>query len=126
LLRESDYLVIQAPLTAETRGLFDEPVLRRMKRGAILVNTARGPIVKDDALYRVLKEGWLSGAGLDDLEEEPAKRANWQPTHPCSVWTTSSSRRMPRTTRSSRSQPCVGSHPRRSFGFYEGKPRAPR
>jgi D-3-phosphoglycerate dehydrogenase len=82
LLRESDYLVIQAPLTAETRGLFDEPVLRRMKRGAILVNTARGPIVSDEALYRVLKEGWLSGAGLDDLEEEPAKRASWQPTHP--------------------------------------------
>jgi D-3-phosphoglycerate dehydrogenase / 2-oxoglutarate reductase len=82
LLRESDYLVIQAPLTAETQGLFDEPVLRRMKRGAILVNTARGPIVKDDALYRVLKEGWLGGAGLDDLEEEPAKRVSWQPTHP--------------------------------------------
>jgi D-3-phosphoglycerate dehydrogenase len=82
LLRESDYLVIQAPLTDETRGLFDEPTLRRMKQGAILVNTARGPIVSDDGLYRVLKDGWLGGAGLDDLEEEPAKLATWKPTHP--------------------------------------------
>jgi len=82
LLSDSDYLVIQAPLTDETRGLFDESVLRRMKRGAILVNTARGPIVKDQALYQVLKDGWLGGAGLDDIEEEPAKRANWKPTNP--------------------------------------------
>jgi D-3-phosphoglycerate dehydrogenase len=82
LLRESDYLIIQAPLTAETRGLFDESVLRRMKRGAILVNTGRGPIVKDAALYEVLREGWLGGAGLDDLEEEPAKRVSWRPNNP--------------------------------------------
>jgi len=82
LLAKSDYLVIQAPLTKETRGRFRETELRRMKKGAILVNTARGPIVKDEDLYRVLKDGWLSGAGLDDIEEEPAKRANWKPTHP--------------------------------------------
>ena len=82
LLAESDYLVIQAPLTEETRGRFSEAELRRMKQGSILVNTARGPIVKDDDLYRVLREGWLSGAGLDDIEEEPAKRANWKPTNP--------------------------------------------
>ncbi len=82
LLAQSDYLVIQAPLTAKTRGRFGEAELRRMKRGAILVNTARGPIVKDADLYRVLKDGWLAGAGLDDLEEEPAKRAKWKPDNP--------------------------------------------
>lgn len=82
LLGKSDYLVIQAPLTNETRGRFGEAELRRMKKGSILINTARGPIVKDEDLYRVLKDGWLSGAGLDDIEEEPAKLANWKPTNP--------------------------------------------
>ncbi len=82
LVRGSDYLVIQAPLTSETRGLFDEEVLRKMKREAILVNTARGPIVVDTALYRALKEGWIAGAGLDDIEEEPAKRFDWQADNP--------------------------------------------
>ena len=82
LLVKSDYLVIQAPLTDETRGRFGEAELRRMKKGSILVNTARGPIVKDEDLFRVLSDGWLSGAGLDDIEEEPAKRANWKPTNP--------------------------------------------
>jgi D-3-phosphoglycerate dehydrogenase len=82
LLAKSDYLVIQAPLTDETRGRFREAELRRMKKGSILVNTARGPIVNDEDLYRVLQDGWLSGAGLDDIEEEPAKRANWKPTNP--------------------------------------------
>lgn len=82
LLTQSDYLVIQAPLTAGTRGRFGESELRRMKQGAILINTARGPIVKDADLYRVLKDGWLMGAGLDDLEEEPAKQADWKPNNP--------------------------------------------
>src|SRR6185437_264826 len=54
LVRGSDYLVIQAPLTPSTRGLFDEKVLRAMKPTAILVNTARGPIVVDAALHRAL------------------------------------------------------------------------
>jgi D-3-phosphoglycerate dehydrogenase / 2-oxoglutarate reductase len=82
LLSQSDYLMIQAPLTRETRGRFGEKELRQMRRGAILINTARGPIVKDAALYRVLKDGWLAGAGLDDLEEEPAKLAGWKPDNP--------------------------------------------
>jgi D-3-phosphoglycerate dehydrogenase len=82
LVAGSDYLVIQAPLTAETRGLFDEEVLRKMKPSAILVNTARGPIVEDQALYRALTEGWIAGAALDDIEEEPAKRRDWRATNP--------------------------------------------
>jgi len=82
LLDRSDYLVLQAPLTEETHHLIGEPELRRMKPTAFLVNTARGPIVNDAALYRALKEGWIAGAAVDDIEEEPAKRRNWQPDNP--------------------------------------------
>src|SRR5579875_750709 len=82
LIEQADYLVIQAPLTPETRHLIDETRLRRMKPGAFLINTARGPIVNDQALYRALKEGWIAGAGLDDIEEEPAKLRDWKPTNP--------------------------------------------
>jgi D-3-phosphoglycerate dehydrogenase len=82
LIEGSDYLVIQAPLTKGTRGLFDEDVLKRMKRTAILVNTARGPIVPDHALYRALTEGWIAGAAVDDIEEEPAKHRDWTPDNP--------------------------------------------
>ena len=53
-----------------------------MKPTAFLVNTARGPIVSDDALYRGLREGWIAGAGLDDIEEEPAKVRDWKPANP--------------------------------------------
>ena len=82
LVTESDYLLIQAPLTTQTHHLFDEFQLRRMKPTAILINTARGPIVDDRALYRALSEGWIAGAGLDDIEEEPAKVRNWRPDNP--------------------------------------------
>jgi len=82
LIEQTDYLVIQAPLTSETRHLIGEAQLRRMKPSAFLINTARGPIVEDSALYRALKEGWIAGAGLDDIEEEPAKQPDWKPTNP--------------------------------------------
>jgi D-3-phosphoglycerate dehydrogenase len=82
LLGQSDYLVIQAPLTAETHGLIGEAELRQMKPGAVLVNTGRGPIVDDAALYRALHEGWIAGAGLDDIAEEPAKQRDWKPVNP--------------------------------------------
>jgi len=82
LVAESDCLVIQAPLTPATHHLFDERRLRQMKPTAILVNTARGPIVDDRALHRALSEGWIAGAGLDDIEEEPAKVRDWRPESP--------------------------------------------
>ncbi len=82
LVEQADVLVIQAPLTPQTRGMFDEDVLRRMKRTSILINTARGPIVPDQALHRALSEGWIAGAGVDDIEEEPSKVADWRPTNP--------------------------------------------
>jgi len=82
LLEGSDYLVIQSPLTPETYHLFHIETLRRMKRTAILVNTARGPIVEDAALYRALREGWIAGAAVDDIEEEPAKQRGWSAVNP--------------------------------------------
>jgi D-3-phosphoglycerate dehydrogenase / 2-oxoglutarate reductase len=82
LVTESDCLVIQAPLTSQTHHLFDEVQLRRMKPTAILINTARGPIIDDRALHRALSEGWIAGAGLDDIEEEPAKVRDWRPDNP--------------------------------------------
>lgn len=82
LIEQADYLVIQAPLTKETHHRIGEAELRRMKRTLILINTARGPIVEDAALYRALKEGWIAGAGLDDIEEEPAKQRDWKPENP--------------------------------------------
>src|SRR5215471_9672312 len=82
LIEQSDYLVIQAPLTKETHHRIGEEELRRMKPTLILINTARGPIVNDAALYLALKEGWIAGAGLDDIEEEPAKLRDWKPENP--------------------------------------------
>ena len=82
LLGTSDYVVIQAPLTEETRGLFGAEMIGRMKAGAVLINTARGPIVDGSALYDALSTGRLAAAALDDLPEEPAKLANWTPDSP--------------------------------------------
>jgi D-3-phosphoglycerate dehydrogenase len=81
LVAGSDYLTIQAPLTADTRHLFNDATFARMKPTAILINTARGPIVEDAALDRALEHGSLAAAALDDLEEEPAKQRDWQPSN---------------------------------------------
>jgi glyoxylate reductase len=71
LLETSDVLSLHAPLTRETRHILDRDALRRMKRGSILINTARGPLVDEAALVEVLRAGHLAGAGLDVYEEEP-------------------------------------------------------
>lgn len=72
LLAESDVLSIHAPLTPQTRGRFGAAELGRMKEGAFLVNTGRGPIVDEEALAQALVSGRLGGAGLDVFEKEPA------------------------------------------------------
>lgn len=79
LLARSDYILMQAPMTPETRHFLSDAEFSAMKPGAILVNTGRGPTVDNKALYRALTDGHLAAAGLDDPEEEPAKRANWSP-----------------------------------------------
>ena len=71
LLASSDYVSVHAPATPETRGLIGEAELRAMKPTAYLVNTSRGALVDEEALHRALVEGWIAGAGLDVLAQEP-------------------------------------------------------
>lgn len=70
-LAQADFVVIAAPLTPETEGLFDEAMLARMKPQARLINIGRGPIVRTEALVKALREGHLAGAALDVFEQEP-------------------------------------------------------
>jgi D-3-phosphoglycerate dehydrogenase len=71
LLSESDYISVHVPLTAETRHMIGREELALVKPGAILVNTARGPVLDERALSEALESGRLGGAGLDVFESEP-------------------------------------------------------
>ena len=71
LLRSSDIISLHCPLNAETQYLIDDAALRKMKSTAILVNAARGPVVRTDALVRALQEGWIAAAALDVTDPEP-------------------------------------------------------
>jgi glyoxylate reductase len=73
LLRTSDFVSLHCPLTAETRGLMGREQFRTMKRTAVLVNTARGPLVDESALLEALKEGTIFAAGLDVTDPEPPR-----------------------------------------------------
>jgi D-3-phosphoglycerate dehydrogenase len=71
LLEISDFVSIHAPLMPATRGLFNAEVFGKMKTGALLINTARGPLVDEDALVSALDSGRLGGAALDVVAVEP-------------------------------------------------------
>jgi D-3-phosphoglycerate dehydrogenase len=79
LVRRSNIIMMQVPMTAETRHFLSSNEFAAMQRGVIIVNTGRGPTIDNKALYAALCSGTVAGAGLDDPEEEPAKRAQWSP-----------------------------------------------
>ena len=79
LLSDSDFISIHSPLTVETRHSFGENELKAMKKTAYLINTARGPIIDEKALYQALKKGWIAGAALDVMEKEPPDWENLLP-----------------------------------------------
>lgn len=66
-----DIISIHVPVTPETTGMINEEYLRNMKKNAILINTARGEMVDNEALAKALTEGWIAGAGLDTIAPEP-------------------------------------------------------
>lgn len=71
LLAESDIISLHLPLTKDTKYMFTEKEFKLMKDTAFIINTGRGPLIKEKDLYRALKEEWIAGAGLDVTEEEP-------------------------------------------------------
>lgn len=76
LLKEADFISLHCPLTDKTRNLIDKNALDKMKKTAILINVARGPIVNTQDLYEALMEGKIMAAGLDVLEKEPMELSN--------------------------------------------------
>jgi D-3-phosphoglycerate dehydrogenase len=76
LMEESDYISVNCALTDETHHLVGEQEIALVKPTAYIVNTARGPVIKEEALYRALVEGRIAGAGLDVFEDEPLKPTN--------------------------------------------------
>lgn len=73
ILRQADIISLHVPSTPETHNLINERSLASMKKNAVLINTARGDLIDETALYNALKNGVISGAGLDVFSEEPLK-----------------------------------------------------
>ena len=74
LLEDSDFISLHTPLTPDTHHMIDGRAFSKMKTGAVLINTARGPVVDPQALYEALKTKRIFGAGLDVTEPEPIRR----------------------------------------------------
>src|SRR5207244_12552467 len=90
LLEQSDVVVVCAPLTEQTHGMFDHAAFRRMRSHALLINVTRGRIVDGEALMEALTTGQIAGAGLDVLPWEPLpdghplwNMSNFLVTPPC-------------------------------------------
>jgi glycerate dehydrogenase len=94
-----DAIILQCPLTPETRGLVNDDFLSQLKPGAILVNTARGPVVDPDAVCRTLDNGLLSCYAADVMETEPPRDGHVLTSHPKAIvtphvaWSTDASRK---------------------------------
>jgi D-3-phosphoglycerate dehydrogenase len=73
--READFLCLHLPLTAETRHIISVDVMKEMKKGAVIVNPARGGLIDEEAACELLKSGHLGGLGLDVYEAEPPQRS---------------------------------------------------
>jgi phosphoglycerate dehydrogenase-like enzyme len=82
MLARADHVVIAAPATAGTQRLMDAPALAALKRGAHLVNVARGSLVDQDALRAALEDGRVARASLDTVDPEPLPAGHWLYTHP--------------------------------------------
>jgi len=76
LFKESDFISVHCPLNESTRHLIGENAFRKMRKKPLIVNTSRGPIIEEKALVQALKEGLVSGAGLDVMEKEPPDPEN--------------------------------------------------
>jgi len=87
LLKRSDYISIHAPLTDETRHLFNLEAFRQMKPTAFVINAARGELIDANGLLRALDEGLIAGAGLDVLPKEPPDLADPLVRHPKAIIT---------------------------------------
>lgn len=118
LLRDSDVITVHSPLTEETRNLIDANAISKMKKSAILINTARGGIVNEDALAKALNSGAIAGAGVDVLTVEPPREGNPLLTAkniiitPHSAWSTREAR-----------QRLVDETAENIRAFFEGHPR---
>jgi glycerate dehydrogenase len=76
LLSESDVISLHCPLTAETQGLINASTIGRMKKGVLLVNTSRGPLIVEEDLAAALASGYVAGAAVDVLAQEPPRDKN--------------------------------------------------
>ena len=75
ILEGCDVISLHMPYTKETYHIINEMALRKMKRNAVLINTARGNLIDEEALYKALKEGWIAAAGLDVYSHEPIRES---------------------------------------------------
>jgi len=80
LISSSDVVCLQCPYTKDTHHMIGKKELKSMKPTSILINCARGKLVDNKALYKALSKGWIASAGMDDPEEEPAKKVDWTPS----------------------------------------------